>query len=128
MFTSPTAGYVFMISAGALTLLALSAVVAPGCTGPKSLEACDCLAKFKEGAAQARGYSRTAGIEVIDQGSSVYVQQFTNDPGIILHTPGVLIDKRSCRVCEVNGYSSVGREARRVVLATYPAERPSQIR
>lgn len=101
----------------------MAATISPGCTGPVSRVPCDYLAKFKEGAATKRGYSRAAGIEVVDLGSSVYVQQFTDDPGVILHTPGVLIDKRSCRVCEVNGYSSVGHKPERVLLATYPAER-----
>ena len=68
-------------------------------------------------------YSRTSGIEVVDQGSSVCVQQFTDEPGVILHAPGVLIDKASCRICEVSGRNWAGHSARRAVLATYPAER-----
>jgi hypothetical protein len=124
MFSAPTAGYVFLISGAALTLLVLAAVVAPGCSGPPSTEPCDYVTKFKEGAASFRGHSRHLPIEVLDQGSSVYVQQFSNDPGVLLHTPGAVIDKRSCRVCQVDGYSTAGRTARHLVLATYPPEQP----
>lgn len=124
MFSSPTTGFVLLVWVTALTMLAAVTIAAPGCTGPVSNERCDYLAKFKEGAAEFHGYSPSHGIEIVDQGSSVYVQQFTDDPGVLLHTPGVLIDKRSCRVCQVNGYSAIGSEPGRIILTRFAAEQP----
>lgn len=115
---APMKGYSLFVLGSGLVLLVLAATLNPGCSGPATDKPCDYLAKFKQGASTAGGYARYAEIEVLDQGSAVYVLQRTSDPNIILHTQGVLIDKKSCRICEVNGRHS----AHRITLATYPAE------
>gem|GEM_PF-2468296 len=86
-----------------VTAVPLAANVAsPGCTGPPARQPCDFVELFKS--ATFVDYRRTFAIRVADLGSSVYVNQPLL-PQFLSHEPGVLIDKRSCRVCRVDGYA-----------------------
>jgi hypothetical protein len=114
-----------MVALAGLCGLTLSATMVPGCTGPVSDQPCDYVAKFKAAVTKFRGHSPYFAIEVMDSGSSVYVRQTAPaKSGLVLHTPGVLIDKKSCRVCQADGYATVGEADGLRVLATYPAEKP----
>lgn len=105
--------------------LAVMAGIAPGCTGPVSRTPCDYLQTAKQALSEQRGFSPYFPIVVLDEGSSVYLQQLAQPRlAFVLHTPGVLIDRKSCRVCQVDGYDKYGSEHGRRVLATYAAERP----
>lgn len=123
--------YGCLIGLVGLTLLMTSAIVAPGCTGVPSAHPCDYVALAKQGASQFGGHSKRDGFEVLDRGSSVYVHQplpagWTDGP------PGVLIDKKSCRICEVRAYGSLPRSIdtfdppKGRVLASVPPEQPRQ--
>ena len=122
--TGPLAAFGVIAAVTALCGLTLVPIVAPGCTGPVSEHPCDYVGKFKAASTRFRGHSPYFPIEVMDVGSSVYVRQ-TNSlkPGFVLHTPGVLIDKKSCRVCRADGYATFGDGDLRV-LARYPADKP----
>jgi len=108
-----------------LCALAVSAIAAPGCTGPISDQPCDYVAKFKGAVAQFRGHSPYFPIQVLDVGSSVYVLQ-TAPPrsGFMPHTPGALIDKKSCRICQADGYATRSGEEGLRVLASSPPDKP----
>jgi len=86
-----------------LVLLVGANHASPGCTGPK-VQTCDYVASAKTAVAQSEfhPFQPDLGFEVFDQGSSVLVQQFT-PPGepSLNHAPSVLIDKNSCRACNV---------------------------
>jgi hypothetical protein len=114
-----------LLLAGIILLgVTLTAVIAPGCAGPVSKTPCDYLQIARDALGHGRGFSPYFPVQVLDEGSSVYLQQ-SADPGLgfILHTPGVLIDRTSCRVCQVDGNDRYGTDHGRTVLASYPAER-----
>lgn len=100
----------FAVLAG-LVLLAGANHAAPGCTGP-AVQRCDYVTTATAAVAQTRHHSFQSdlGFEVFDQGSSVVVQQFT-PPGEpeLNHAPSVLIDKRSCRACQVDWHQPTPR-------------------
>ena len=125
MQVMPTPAFGFIVSLSSLAILVLVALASPGCTGPVSAEPCDWLAKFKEGAARVRTHSPYFDVEVVDLGSSAYATH-VQPPNVryILHTPGVLIDKRSCRICQADFYAQYGSDGGLPVLVRYPAERP----
>ena len=89
---------------GGLVLLAATNGVAPGCTGPV-VQQCDYVATAKAAVSQSKRHRFQAdlGFEIFDQGSIVLVQQFT-PPGEpeLNHAPSVLIDRKSCRACQVD--------------------------
>jgi hypothetical protein len=117
----------FGVSAALVGLCGLTMVpmVAPGCTGPVSDRPCDYAAKFKAASTRFRGHSPYFPIAVLDVGSSVYVLQTAPpDAGFILHTPGALIDKKSCRVCRADGYAAYTDDDGLRVLARYPSDKP----
>lgn len=93
---------IFAVLAG-LTLLAGANHASPGCTGP-AVSRCDYLTTAKDAVRRSRHhpFQNDLGFEIYDQGSSVLVQQFT-PPGepSLNHAPSVIIDRRSCRVCDV---------------------------
>lgn len=101
----------FFAVLASLTLLMSANYVSPGCTGPE-VRRCDYIAAAKIALAGSRSpqaifhpFSPDRGFEVFDQGSSVLVQQADPfGPDWMSHASSVLIDKKSCRPCEV-GYS-----------------------
>ncbi len=101
--------YALMVSLIALTGLVLTAAIAPGCTGPAAHQPCDFVAVAKE--AKTYRYSPTCGFQVWAAGSSAYVSQPAADAS------GVVIDKRSCRVCEVKRYGYLGTRLLKVAPA-----------
>ncbi len=130
--TSPAATFVCLISLWALTMLVLTASAFPGCSGPASAQPCNFIALAKQGARQVRRHSPYLGFQVLDRGSSVYVHQPIPD-GYMDGPPGVLIDKKSCRICEVDYYGSIpaGDDSRFIrrgkVLLSVPPERPRPV-
>lgn len=88
---------------GGLTLLVGADHASPGCTGPE-VQRCDYVASAKAAVARSGrpSFQTGRGFEIFDQGSAVLVQQSTL-PGATLpdHGPSVLIDKKSCRACQV---------------------------
>lgn len=115
---------------GGLAFLMHANHVAPGCTGPE-VRRCDYVATAKSGlAASMDGYalrhpfSRDRGFDVFDYGSSVLVQQSDPFEGDALsHGAAVLIDKKSCRPCEI-GYAYPDLEERGPLIMRTPAEDP----
>jgi len=122
--SGPFAAFGLVVAVAGAALLAVSGTT-PGCTGPAASQPCDYAGSFKAAAARFRGHSPHFPIQVLDVGSSAYVLQ-TVPPGsgIILHTPGALIDKKSCRVCRADGYATYAVEDGWRVLANYSAEKP----
>lgn len=87
-----------------LALLMIANQFSPGCTGP-AVQRCDYIetAKAANSGPQANAFEASLGFNVFDRGSSVVVQQ--NYPvGGLVHGASVLIDKRSCRPCQVEYY------------------------
>jgi hypothetical protein len=126
--TGPLAAFGVIAAVTALCGLTIVPIVAPGCTGPAVEQPCDYVGKFKAASTKFRGHSPYFSIEVMDLGSSVYVRQTAPpESGFALHTPGALIDKKSCRVCRTDGYAAFGDGDLRV-LARYPAEKPMSSR
>lgn len=124
MRVAPPAAFTVMVSLLALGTLVLMAAGEPGCTGPASRNPCDWLAKFKEGAASVRTHSPYFAVEVLDLGSSAYATHVAPaNARYILHTPGVLIDKKSCRICQADYYATRGGDEGLPLIARYPAER-----
>ncbi len=112
---------------GGLAFLMNANYVAPGCTGPE-VRRCDYVATAKTAlAASTDAYALThpfsaeRGFDVFDYGSSVLVQQ--RDPFGWGHASSVLIDKKSCRPCEI-GYSDLEAEERGPLISHSPAEDP----
>lgn len=96
--------YAFFAVLAGLVLLAGADHVSPGCTGP-AVERCDyiAVAKAANSGPNARHFRSDLGFNVFDQGSAVWVQQ--SYPAFsLIHASGVLIDKRSCRPCQVVFY------------------------
>ena len=114
----------FAVLAG-LALLVGADHASPGCTGPE-VQRCDYVASAKAAVARSEHhlFQTDLSFEIFDQGSAVLVQQFT-PPGepSLNHAPSVLVAKRSCRACGVDGHFPtrgdplapyVGRLVRRV--------------
>ena len=121
----PLGFYGLAAALAGLAALSVSAISSPGCTGPASVEPCDYLARFKDAATrQAGGYSQALPFQVLDLGSSVYVKQAGSE-GAVAHTPGVVIDKKSCKVCRVDRTDVYVAEDGLRVLAVHSAERPA---
>jgi len=94
--------YAMMVALSALAMFAVTNLAAPGCSGPP-VAACDFLAVGAQAAkANDRGLSPYFETVAYDAGSSVYVTNGPAPPGVLLEPPGVLIDKKSCRVCKVD--------------------------
>jgi hypothetical protein len=120
----PFAAFGMIVAVAGAALLAVSGTT-PGCTGPAASQPCDYAGSFRAAAAQFRGHSPHFAIQVLDVGSSAYVLQAApSGSGVILHTPGALIGKKSCRVCRADGYAAYAAEDGWRVLANYPAEKP----
>lgn len=113
-------GYFAII--GGLGLLACVNLAAPGCSGPPSPRPCDFFQIARDAVSDRRGFSERWGMVALDDGSSVYVRDHQPQYEIagILHTPGVLIDRRSCRVCRVDGYAAILEEERPTLMTTPP--------
>jgi hypothetical protein len=123
--TNHLAAFGVIAAVTALCGLTMVPIVAPGCTGPVSEQPCDYVASFKTASTRFHGHSPYFSIEVLDVGSSVYVRQTAPpDSSFILHTPGALIDKKSCRVCRADGYAAYGDDDGLRVLARYPSDKP----
>jgi hypothetical protein len=121
----PLAAFGMIAALVGLCGLTMVPVVAPGCTGPVSDQPCDYVAQFKAVSTRFHGHSPYFPIEVMDLGSSAYVRQTAPpDSGFVLHTPGALIDKKSCRVCRADGYAAYGDDDGLRVLARYPSDKP----
>jgi hypothetical protein len=96
--------YAFFAVLAGLVLLAGADHVSPGCTGP-AVERCDyiAVAKAANSGPNDRHFRSELGFNVFDRGSAVWVQQSYPDVSLI-HASGVLIDKKSCRPCQVVFY------------------------
>ncbi|WEK58464.1 MAG: hypothetical protein P0Y52_02690 [Candidatus Brevundimonas phytovorans] len=113
---------------GGLAFLMNANYVAPGCTGPE-VRRCDYVATAKTALAASTDvharfhpFSQDRGFDVFDYGSSVLVQQSDPFEGDALnHGSSVLIDKKSCRPCEI-GYAYPGLEERGPLILQAPAE------
>lgn len=124
---------IFAMLAG-LTLLVGADQASPGCTGPE-VQRCDYVASASEAVARSRHhrFQSDLGFEIFDQGSSVLVQQFT-PPGepSLNHAPSVLIDKKSCRACAVDGHRSTRGDPRDPwvgpLVTRVPAQDPAAAR
>ncbi len=90
-----------------LALLMVANQSAPGCTGP-AVQRCDYVetAKIANSGPYANAFDPSLGFNVFDKGSSVVVQQSYPLVGGI-HGASVLIDKKSCRPCQVDEYGYV---------------------
>lgn len=117
------------VAIGALAFLMNANHVAPGCTGPE-VRQCDYVATAKaalaastDGYALMHPFSPDRGFDVFDYGSSVLVQQ--SDPfggdNWLGHASSVLIDKKSCRPCEI-GHAYPDLEERGPLILQTPAE------
>jgi len=90
---------------GGLALLTGADHAAPGCTGPE-VRRCDYIETAKIAQASDphshRKFHPDLGFEIVEMGSSVRVQQYLPDgsPGLF-EGPAVLIDRKSCRPCNV---------------------------
>lgn len=114
---------------GGLIFLMNANYVAPGCTGPE-VKQCDYVATAKtalaastDAYARFHPFSQDRGFDVFDYGSSVLVQQsdpFEGDDWLG-HGSAVLIDKKSCRPCEI-GYAYPDLEERGPLIMQAPAE------
>lgn len=121
---APLGFYGLALVLAGLAALSASAFSSPGCTGPQSQQPCDYVQSFKHAATrQAGGYSTALPFQVLDLGSSVYVGQAA-PAGAVTHTPGAVIDKKSCRVCRVDAVGAYLAEDGLRVLAVHSAERP----
>lgn len=102
----------FAVLAG-IGLLVGTTEAVPGCTGP-AVDRCDYISTATTAVAgtEHHPFQSDLGFEVFDQGSSVIVQQFT-PPGEpeLNHAPSVLIDKKSCRACQVDWHQTTPRTA-----------------
>lgn len=109
---------------GGLALLMGTNNASPGCTGP-AVHRCDYIetAKAATIAANRGPFQRSRGFEVFDLGSSIRVQQYYPRMGLI-ESPSVLIDKRSCRVCEIGTYLDPTDETRGQLTVRTVAEDP----
>lgn len=118
--------YTYFVIVGGLALLACANLAAPGCAGPPSARPCDFFQIAKDAVAHTRGFSERWGMVALDDGSSVYVRdhQPPYEVAGILHTPGVLVDRKSCRVCRVDGYAAISEDERRTFLVTPPKPLP----
>lgn len=98
---------------GGLALLAGANHAAPGCTGP-AVARCDYVATARDAVARSDfpPFSPDRAYEIFDEGSSVRVQQAALPKAVVDHGPSVLIDRTSCRVCEVDGRRSTRGDAR----------------
>ncbi|MNT36207.1 hypothetical protein D3C72_1722750 [compost metagenome] len=113
---------------GGLAFLMNANHVAPGCTGPE-VSRCDYVATAKtalavstDAYARIHPFSPAQGFDVFDYGSSVLVQQSDPSEGDALsHASSVLIDKKSCRPCEI-GYAYPDLEERGPLILQTPAE------
>ncbi|MNE07222.1 hypothetical protein D3C80_998310 [compost metagenome] len=113
---------------GGLAFLMNANYVAPGCTGP-AVRRCDYVATAKTALTASTGvhalmhpFSSDRGFDVFDYGSSVLVQQSDPFQGDALsHASSVLIDKKSCRPCEI-GYAYPDLEERGPLIFRTPAE------
>jgi hypothetical protein len=114
--------YAYFAIVGGLGLLACANLAAPGCSGPPSAKPCDFFQIAKDAVSDRRGFSERWGMVALDDGSSAYVRDHQPPSEIagILHTPGVLIDRRSCRVCRVDGYAALLEDERRTLMAIPP--------
>ena len=112
---------------GGLVLLVGADHAAPGCTGPE-VKRCDYIATAKAAVAghPHRRFYPDLGFEVIDMGSSVRVQQYLPDnaPGLF-EGPAVLIDRKSCRPCNVEVHASTESDASALVVRFPPSGEPS---
>lgn len=115
-------GY-FVIVAG-LALLVCANLAARGCAGPPSAQPCDVFKIARDAVADRRGFSERWGMIAMEAGSSLYVRDHQPPYEIagILHTPGVLIDRKSCRVCRVDGYATMLDGERPILLTTPPKQ------
>lgn len=108
----PEAFSIFMIL-GALTLLLLSVIFSPGCTGP-AVQRCDYVATAKRAVSDSpfhRSFLPDRGFDIFDQGSSVLVQQTdVFGPYALNHGSSVLIDKKSCRPCTIGYFTPEASE------------------
>ncbi|MBU1346898.1 MAG: hypothetical protein KKA16_08085 [Alphaproteobacteria bacterium] len=114
---------IFAVLAGLVLLVGVDRA-SPGCAGP-AVERCDYIAAAKAGIArQDRApFYPELGIEVFDLGSSVRVQQ--NYPRVgLIHGSSVMIDRRSCRVCEIDSYRDPTDESRGRLELSIPPEDP----
>ena len=114
---------------GGLAFLMNANYVAPGCTGPQ-MRRCDYVATAKatlaassDAYARIHPFSPDRGFDLFDYGSSVLVQQ--SDPfggdSWLSHGSSVLIDKKSCRPCEI-GYAYPNLEERGPLILQTPAD------
>lgn len=114
---------VFAVLVGLVLLVGVDQA-SPGCTGP-AVERCDYVAAAKAAIARQdrTPFFPELGVEVFDLGSSVRVQQNYRHVGLI-HGSSVMIDRRSCRVCEIDGYRDPTDESRGRLELTIPPEDP----
>ncbi len=117
------APFAYFAMFGALVLLVCANLAAPGCAGPPSAQPCDVFKVARDAVAGQRGFSERWGMVALDAGSSLYVRDRQPPHDIVLHTPGVLIDRKSCRVCRVDGYAALLEREHRTLL-TAPPMRP----
>jgi len=116
---------------GGLAFLMNANYVAPGCTGPK-VRQCDYVVTAKAAMTASHDalplmppFSSDQGFDVFDYGSSVLVQQSDPSEGDALsHASSVLIDKKSCRPCEI-GYAYPDLEERGPLILQTSAEDPA---
>ncbi len=87
-----------VIGASVAAVATFANLFSPGCTGPVR-QTCD----FFSVADRAFPHEPELPVQLVDAGSSVIVQQ-PGLPGWIMERPSVLVDRRSCRVCDVGDY------------------------
>jgi len=123
LITLGIVSFIVFAAIGGLTRLMAANHAAPGCTGP-AVQQCDYIAAAKAATTTASGseFLPRRGFEVFDLGSSVRVQQYYPRVGLI-ESASVLIDKRSCRVCEIGTYLDPFNDTRgQLLLRTSPED------
>lgn len=128
MITLGVGAFVLFAVLAGLALLSGANYAAPGCTGP-AVQPCDYVATAKAAlqTTNFQAFYEHRDIEVFDRGSSVLVQERTPPgPYELDEGPAVLIDKRSCRVCSVEGHiprpASILDMQRGTLILRVPAE------
>lgn len=125
----PSIAYAVVVAAVALAALAVLTLITPGCSGPPSSEPCNFLELSKRAVDRSvGGFNPHFEVVAVDYGASVYVRQpYQRDT--ILHSAGVLIDKRSCRVCDIHKYGgALDYEGRTIVARMGPGPEVSDAR
>ena len=129
LITLGLGAFVLMAVLAGLALLMGTNEAAPGCTGP-AVARCDYVETAKAAVAKSdhHPFRDDGAFEVFDQGTSVRVQQ-PAPPGALSHGPSVLIDRKSCRACQVEYRSPVSDDPRSKspgrLIQRIPAEPPA---